>query len=48
MTYMWSATAFCYYMMMFQIKYLPGDIFENSIASGVTEPIIVMMAGPLY
>lgn len=48
MAYMWSACSFTYYMISFQLKYLPGNIYSNSFASGGSELIAIMIAGLLY
>jgi hypothetical protein len=48
MAYMWGACSFSYYMIVFKLKYLPGDIFENSLASGLSEFISLTSAGFLY
>ena len=37
MVYMWSAVSFCYYLITFQLKYLPGDIYMNSFATAFAE-----------
>ena len=37
MTYYWTTVSFCYYLIQFQLKYFPGDIYLNSaIFSGCT------------
>jgi len=39
MSYMWTAATFFYYVITYKLKYLPGDIFDNSIAAAVAEVI---------
>ena len=48
MAYMWSAVSFCYYMISFQLKYLPGDIYENSLASSGSELLAYLIGGLCY
>jgi hypothetical protein len=37
MTFIWSYTSFCYYMLNLFIRYLYGDIFTNSITAAVAD-----------
>lgn len=48
MCYMWASTSFCYYMISLYMKYLPGNIFINTIASGSAEFIAYGLGGILY
>ena len=48
MAYMWSACSFTYYMIAFQLKYLPGNIYTNSYASGSSELVAIAIAGYVY
>ena len=48
MAYMWGACSFAYYMIVFKLKYLPGNIFENSLASGLSEFVSATTAGFIY
>jgi hypothetical protein len=48
MSYMWAAVSFTYYMIAFQLKYLPGNIYNNSLASGGSELVAIACAGLLY
>ena len=48
MTYMWSAVSFCYYMIIFQLKYIPGNIYINSMSSSLSEMVANILAGFLY
>ena len=45
---MWAAVSFTYYMIAFQLKYLPGNIYNNSLASGGSELVAIACAGLLY
>lgn len=48
MAYMWAACSFCFYMIIFYLKYLPGNIYNNSLSSGVADCIAVLIGGWLY
>jgi len=48
MAYMWTATSFTYYMIAFQLKYLKGNIYNNSLASGGSEMVAIAISGVLY
>jgi hypothetical protein len=48
MSYMWASVSFCYYMVSFQIKYLPGDIYTNGIASSISEILAYFCSGLVY
>lgn len=45
---MWSAVSFCYYMIIFQLKYIPGNIYINSMSSSLSEMVANILAGFLY
>ena len=42
----WSCASFTFYLLNFYVKYMPGDIFVNSIVSGIS-CFIVLIEGPL-
>ena len=48
MAYMWSACSFAYYMINFYMKYLPGNIFTNTFASGFSEMTADALSGLIY
>lgn len=48
MGYMWAACSFGFYMIIFYLKYLPGNIYNNSLASGFTDLVAVICGGWLY
>lgn len=48
MAYMWAACSFGYYMIIFYLKYLPGNIYNNSLSSGGTDLVAVLCGGYLY
>lgn len=39
MIVLFMACPFCYYMLFFNIKYFPGDIFTNQIVNSIAEGI---------
>lgn len=48
MCYMWASTSFSYYMISLYMKYLPGNIYNNTIVSGVAEFLAYGLGGILY
>ena len=48
MSYMWSACSFSYYMLNLMMKYLPGNIYENNYALGVSEMFGCVASGFVY
>ncbi len=42
----WSCVSFFFYLLNFFIKYMPGDIFINSIISGLA-CFTMLLQGPL-
>lgn len=48
MAYMWANCSFSYYMIVYYLKYLPGNIYNNSFASGCSDLIAIVLAGVLY
>lgn len=48
MTYLWTACSFCYYMIMFQMKYLPGNIYVNTYANQFSEIFANVFTGVIY
>jgi len=48
MVYLWGGIAFCYYLTGFQLKYLPGDMYTNSLISSFAELLGVGIAGAIY
>lgn len=41
----WSASSFCFYIIGFYIKYIPGDIFVNMITTCFADAISSIVAG---
>lgn len=48
MSYMWACCSFTYYMIALQLKYLPGSIYTNAMASGSSELLAYFLGGILY
>jgi hypothetical protein len=48
MSYMWASISFCFYMISFQLKYLPGNIYQNTMASQTSQLIAVLCGGSLF
>ena len=43
--YLFCAASFNYYLLNFYLKYMPGDIYENSMISSISEAIAHYVAG---
>ena len=48
LAYAWSSCSFCYYMIGFLLKYLPGDIYDNTYAAQLSEIIGFFLASIIY
>lgn len=48
MIYIWIAATFCFYLISFQMKYLPGNIFLSTIVSSVADVPMSVVGGLLY
>ena len=35
----WSASSFCFYIMGFYIKYIPGDVFMNTVIISIADAV---------
>ena len=46
--FLWVASAFDYYLINFQLKYIEGDIYTNTIVSSVSEVTAYLVSGALY
>ena len=44
MIYVWSSISFTYYLASFQLKYLPGDIYDNSFASSFAQGLGIVLS----
>jgi len=48
MAFLWSATSFGYYLINFQLKYIKGDFFINTITTSLTEVPAILLGGIAY
>lgn len=48
MLYIWIAATFGFYLISFQMKYLPGNIFLNGIVSSTADVPMSVVGGLLY
>lgn len=48
MGYMWCCCWFLFFLIKFQLKYLPGSIYNNFIADGVAQLMAICLAGVMY
>ena len=46
--FLWVASAFDYYLINFQLKYIEGDIYVNTVVSSVSEVTAYIVSGALY
>jgi len=44
----WVSASFCFYLIGFELKYLPGDIFTNTYASACSDIVATAVAGPIF
>lgn len=48
MMMVWSSSAFGYYLISFQLKYVHGDFFTNNMTSAVSEAIAYITSGLIF
>ncbi len=48
MAFIWGASSFCVYLINFQMKYFPGNIFFNAILAAGAEIPMAVVAGFLF
>jgi hypothetical protein len=48
MTILWTTTLFPTYLIWFQLKYLKGDIFENTYYYAISDIISRIFGGIIY
>lgn len=46
--FLWVAASFDYFLINFQLKYIEGDIYVNTIVSSVSEILAYLISGALY
>ena len=44
----WCFTSFNFYLMSFQVKYLGGDIFQNTVITSISQTVAAIFGGVLY
>lgn len=44
----WMVSCFCYYLILFYIQYIPGNIFENTIYSAAADTSGYVLTGVLF
>lgn len=48
MSYVWSTSSVCYYMINLYMQFLPGNIYKNSFASSFSEICAVIIGSAFY
>ena len=48
MVVLFIASSMSYYIINFQLKYLPGGIYANQVSSGVAEVVGIVLSGIFY
>lgn len=48
MSFSWLASSFNYYMVVFLLKYFPGNVYVNSAVSSLSECAACVLAGFIY
>jgi len=48
MTFIWCAVGFGFFLVNFQLKYLPGSIYTNCLASGASGFCAILIGGFVY
>ena len=48
MVVVWTISSFNYYLINFQLKYINGNVFNNTLVSGLSEVPAVILAGYFY
>ena len=46
--FLWIVASFDYFLINFQLKYIKGDIYVNSIVSSVSEIAAYLISGALF
>ena len=46
--FLWIVSTFDYFLINFQLKYIKGDIYANTIVSSVSEVTAYLVSGALY
>lgn len=48
LTFLWIAASFDYFLINFQMKYIEGDMYINTIVSCTSEVVAYIVSGALY
>jgi hypothetical protein len=48
LTIIWSVSAFNYYLINFEIKYINGNIFNNFMISAASDIVAFILSGLLF
>lgn len=48
MIMVWTSSAFGYYLISFQLKYVKGDFFANNITSAISELVSYVTSGIIF
>lgn len=48
MIFIWLASSFTYFMISYQLKYIPGDLYTNGMISSVSEVAAYVLSGLIY
>ena len=46
--FLWVVASFDYFLINFQLKYIEGDVYVNTIVSSVSEVCAYIISGALY
>ena len=47
MVTIWTAASFCFYQLLYELKYIKGDIFINALVSSISEVSAYLISGIL-
>jgi len=48
MSFIWMSTSFNFYLINFQLKYFPGNIYVNSVVFSTCSIVAYVVSNPLY
>lgn len=48
MCFVWISVIFTYYLISYNVKYLPGNVFENSLAISISNVVASLATGTVY
>ena len=47
MTLIWTGSSFCYFLIAYEVKYIKGSLYENSLMSAGSELLAYLSSGLL-